>query len=78
MNDATNTPVDVFVIGGGVNGTGIARDAVGRGHTVMLAEMHDLASAHPEKVKELAAKWQAYAERANVLPLGAWRAKARN
>ena len=44
MNDATNTPVDVFVIGGGVNGTGIARDAVGRGHSVMLAEMHDLAS----------------------------------
>jgi len=37
-------PVDIFVIGGGVNGTGIARDAVGRGHSVMLAEMHDLAS----------------------------------
>lgn len=45
MNDtADNTPIDVFVIGGGVNGTGIARDAVGRGHSVMLAEMHDLAS----------------------------------
>jgi glycerol-3-phosphate dehydrogenase len=37
-------PYDVFVIGGGVNGTGIARDAVGRGYSVMLAEMHDLAS----------------------------------
>jgi glycerol-3-phosphate dehydrogenase len=37
-------PVDIFVIGGGVNGTGIARDAQGRGHSVMLAEMHDLAS----------------------------------
>ncbi len=36
--------VDVFVIGGGVNGTGIARDAAGRGYSVMLAEMHDLAS----------------------------------
>ncbi|MGC1274210.1 MAG: arylsulfatase [Planctomycetaceae bacterium] len=36
-------------------------------------EMHDLASQHPEKVKELAAKWQAYAERANVLPLGTWK-----
>jgi len=35
---------DVFVIGGGVNGTGIARDAAGRGYAVMLAEMHDLAS----------------------------------
>ena len=37
-------PYDVFVIGGGVNGTGIARDAVGRGYSVMLAEMNDLAS----------------------------------
>lgn len=38
------TEVDVFVIGGGVNGTGIARDAAGRGYSVMLAEMNDLAS----------------------------------
>ncbi|MGI3209504.1 glycerol-3-phosphate dehydrogenase [Roseovarius tibetensis] len=37
--------VDLFVIGGGINGCGIARDAVGRGLTVELAEMHDLASA---------------------------------
>jgi glycerol-3-phosphate dehydrogenase len=36
--------IDLFVIGGGVNGTGIARDAVGRGYSVMLAEMNDLAS----------------------------------
>ncbi|WP_127115102.1 glycerol-3-phosphate dehydrogenase [Shimia sediminis] len=36
---------DLFVIGGGVNGTGIARDAAGRGLTVMLAEKGDLASA---------------------------------
>lgn len=36
---------DVFVIGGGVNGCGIARDATGRGLTVALAEMNDLASA---------------------------------
>ncbi len=38
-------PVDVFVIGGGVNGCGIARDAAGRGLSVVLAEMGDLASA---------------------------------
>ena len=38
-------PVDLFVIGGGVNGTGIARDAAGRGLSVTLAEMNDLASA---------------------------------
>ncbi|HWV01318.1 MAG TPA: glycerol-3-phosphate dehydrogenase [Devosia sp.] len=35
---------DVFVIGGGVNGCGIARDAIGRGYSVFLAEMGDLAS----------------------------------
>ena len=35
---------DVFVIGGGINGASIARDAVGRGYSVMLAEMNDLAS----------------------------------
>jgi glycerol-3-phosphate dehydrogenase len=35
---------DLFIIGGGINGCGIARDAVGRGYSVMLAEMNDLAS----------------------------------
>ncbi|GAA3100089.1 glycerol-3-phosphate dehydrogenase [Rhizobium viscosum] len=35
---------DIFVIGGGINGCGIARDAVGRGYTVALAEMNDFAS----------------------------------
>ena len=37
--------VDLFVVGGGINGCGIARDAVGRGLSVELAEMNDLASA---------------------------------
>ncbi|WP_424830797.1 glycerol-3-phosphate dehydrogenase [Ruegeria sp.] len=36
---------DLFIIGGGINGCGIARDAAGRGLTVVLAEMNDLASA---------------------------------
>ncbi len=35
---------DIFVIGGGINGCGIARDAAGRGYSVHLAEMNDLAS----------------------------------
>jgi len=34
---------DIAVIGGGVNGCGIARDAAGRGLSVYLAEMNDLA-----------------------------------
>lgn len=36
---------DLFIIGGGVNGCGIARDAAGRGMRVGLAEMNDLGSA---------------------------------
>lgn len=36
---------DIAIIGGGVNGCGIARDAAGRGLSVLLAEQHDLAFA---------------------------------
>ncbi len=36
---------DLFVIGGGINGCGIARDAAGRGLKVVLAEKGDLAQA---------------------------------
>ncbi len=36
---------DILVIGGGVNGAGIARDAAGRGHRVLLVERGDLAQA---------------------------------
>ncbi len=36
---------DLLVVGGGINGCGIARDAAGRGLSVTLAEMSDLASA---------------------------------
>jgi glycerol-3-phosphate dehydrogenase len=37
--------VDLLVIGGGINGAGIARDSAGRGLSVLLVERHDLASA---------------------------------
>lgn len=37
--------VDLLIIGGGINGAGIARDAAGRGHKVVLVEQSDLASA---------------------------------
>jgi glycerol-3-phosphate dehydrogenase len=40
----SQTDFDILVIGGGINGCGIARDAVGRGFSVLLAEMQDLAS----------------------------------
>jgi glycerol-3-phosphate dehydrogenase len=38
-------PVDLLVIGGGINGAGIARDAAGRGLSVVLVEKRDLAAA---------------------------------
>ena len=40
---ASSAPADLFIIGGGINGCGIARDAVGRGLSVVLAEQGDLA-----------------------------------
>jgi glycerol-3-phosphate dehydrogenase len=36
--------VDLLVVGGGINGAGIARDAAGRGLSVMLVEKDDLAA----------------------------------
>ena len=36
-------------------------------------EMNNLAAQLPDKVKELAARWETWAARANVLPLGSWR-----
>jgi glycerol-3-phosphate dehydrogenase len=35
---------DIAIIGGGINGVGLARDATGRGLRVLLVEMNDLAS----------------------------------
>jgi glycerol-3-phosphate dehydrogenase len=40
-----NYDYDLCVIGGGINGAGIARDAAGRGLKVLLLEAHDLAAA---------------------------------
>ncbi|TBW54373.1 glycerol-3-phosphate dehydrogenase [Marinobacter halodurans] len=42
---AAETDYDLVVVGGGVNGTGIAMDAAGRGLKTLLCEMNDLASA---------------------------------
>ena len=38
-----NQPFDLLIIGGGINGAGIARDAAGRGLRVLLVEQEDLA-----------------------------------
>jgi len=37
-------PFDLLIVGGGINGAGIARDAAGRGLSVLLVEQDDLAS----------------------------------
>src|SRR5258705_6753773 len=41
--DARPRACDVLVVGGGINGAGIARDLAGRGHRVLLCEKDDLA-----------------------------------
>lgn len=46
-------PFDVFIVGGGVNGCGAARDAAGRGYSVILAEKDDLASGTSSKSTKL-------------------------
>jgi arylsulfatase len=40
------------------------------------SETKNLAAQDPERVKTMAAQWEAFAERANVLPLGTWRKPA--
>ena len=44
---------DLLVIGGGINGCGIARDAAGRGYKVALVEKDDLASGTSSKSTKL-------------------------
>jgi len=44
---------DLLIIGGGINGTGIARDAAGRGLSVVLCEKNDLASGTSSKSSKL-------------------------
>ncbi|MEQ8311755.1 MAG: glycerol-3-phosphate dehydrogenase [Sphingopyxis sp.] len=46
-------PYDVIVVGGGVNGAGVARDAAGRGARVLLIEAGDLAQGTSSKSTKL-------------------------
>jgi arylsulfatase len=41
--------------------------------TADRTEQNDLAAEQPERVRDLSQRWDAWAERAQVLPLGAWR-----
>jgi glycerol-3-phosphate dehydrogenase len=42
-HDSVDVRCDVLVVGGGINGAGVARDLAGRGWSVVLCEQHDLA-----------------------------------
>ena len=44
-SEHVSAPYDLCIIGGGINGVGIARDAAGRGLRVLVCEQDDLASA---------------------------------
>ncbi len=44
MSESRDPSFDLLVVGGGINGTGIARDAAGRGLRVLLVEQDDLAA----------------------------------
>ena len=53
MSVTEDRPLDLFVVGGGINGAGIACDAAGRALTVALCEMNDFASATSSKASKL-------------------------
>lgn len=44
MHDTDRIECDLLIVGGGINGAGIARDAAGRGLSVVLCEKDDLAA----------------------------------
>ena len=53
MWDRLGPPVDLLVIGGGITGAGIARDAVKRGLSVALLEQADFASGTSSRSSKL-------------------------
>ena len=50
----TRNPVDLFVIGGGINGCGIARDAAGKKEEVTLSPNDSQFSAFVFKIQAMA------------------------
>ena len=54
--------VDLLVVGGGINGVGIARDAAGRGLGVLLCEQDDLASGTSSRSGKLVHRGARYLE----------------
>ena len=61
---------DLAIIGGGINGAGLARDAAGRGLRVLLVEMNDLGSG-TSSASSKTDPWRPALSRARCLPAGA-------
>ena len=59
---------DLLVIGGGINGAGIARDAAGRGVSVLLVEQDDLANHTSSASTKLIHGGLRYLDRDRPLP----------
>lgn len=53
LSDLSDRPFDLVVIGGGINGVGIARDAAGRGLSVLLCERGDLAQGTSSRTSNM-------------------------
>jgi len=63
MSESISDFFDLLVVGGGINGTAIARDAAGRGLKVLLVEKDDLASHTSSASSKLAHGGLRYLER---------------
>ena len=66
MWERLGQPVDVLVVGGGINGAGIARDASRRGLSVALVEMNDLAYGTSSRSSKLVHGGLRYLEQREV------------
>src|ERR1043166_6062247 len=77
MSDRDMADYDLAIIGGGINGTGIARDAAGRGLRVLLLEQSDLGAGTSSALTKLIPRGPApsRAGRAAARPRGAHRGR---
>src|SRR5262249_6472493 len=68
--DGDHGLVDIAIIGGGINGAGIARDAAGRGLKVLLCEKGDFADGTSSRSGKLGHGGLGYLENSGVRPVG--------
>ncbi len=66
LEEVTAEPADVLVIGGGITGAGIARDAAMRGLRTVLVEQHDLAWGTSSRSSRLIHGGLRYLEQGNL------------